>query len=279
MLNSLYNQRGVAKYQPGNLTHSDNYFENCYYPYVAPVYAQTTMLAATFPAASTVLFSITLLATLEVFSGSIIVGATVDSTSITNQINQILPAKYTVSVNTAGNYQFDTGEAGTQGAFNLTFNGTTTTNTLAPSALLNLQVARFVVPVTTNNNTGLGLPDSQVAYRNVALGDSADLLSAGVFVTKDAHSNALRIYDYNEQGRVYPGTTFAGLSRGQIILNPITFIGATDALLVETNVVGDLVGRLTRTPTATTLAIPAGKMRVVSGSTVVGQLIEVKITF
>jgi hypothetical protein len=42
---------------------------------------------------------------------------------------------------------------------------------------------------------------------------------------------------------------------GLIIVQPITSIISTDALFVETNIVNDFVGRITKTSTATTLPL------------------------
>jgi hypothetical protein len=64
------------------------------------------------------------------------------------------------------------------------------------------------------------------------------------------------------------------------VLSAISAINSNLSLFVETAQGGDaLAGRLTATPTATTLAIPQGKLRTMSGSSLTNQLIEVKINY
>jgi hypothetical protein len=280
MLNSLYNSRGVAKYQVGNLTHSDSSQLNCLFPYVTPFYAQTvttTTLAAL--AAANRSYSLTITATQEVFFLTTL--ATTDTVLHLALINQFLPAGITASVNAGGFLVLDTNIAGTQGLFTFTFDATVVPNTTVPVASTPLQAGRFVVPVTDNFNTFLGLPDSQNMYRFPQLGDTADLLAAGVFVVKDGHTNSLKVYDWFEQGRVTAGTSFAGLYRGQIIPDflPNVSVSPTSALFVSTAAGNQ--GKLTGTASGTTLAIPTGKLRVMSGSgtPTVGGLHEVRINY
>jgi len=274
MLNNLYNINGVPKYVVGNLTHSDSHQKNCFFPFTNPIYAQTNIVSpAALVLSSTNSFSLTLTATNEIFIGSIVTSAAALATqadSITSQINQILPYGYTVSYNpTTATFIFNTNVAGVNGLFSIRINNTVTNNTLSPTAVTPLQPGRLVVPVTTNINTALGQHGSQVSYRYPALGDSADVLAAAVFVVRDGHTNILRVYDYFEQGRVLPGNTFAGLDRGIIIpsFNSNASATPTSTLFVETsNAAGLGAGNLTALASATTLAIPSGKLRVVSGA-------------
>jgi hypothetical protein len=283
MLNNLYNNRGVAKYQPGNLTHSDSRHENCFFPYAAPFYASTNFTAG-FASNTTSTVVLTLLSTAETFSFTIFcapTGFVVDSPSIVSQIQQYLPYYYTVRFDPTTNwFIFDTAIAGTRGAFNVTVNGTLFANNTVPGAQTNLTAGRFVVPVTVNFNTANGLPDSLNSYRYPVLGDSQDILAAGVFTIKDGHTNNLLIYDYNETNKIFPGTPFPGLSKGQMVLNAISAINPVSTVFVETLQAGDtLAGRLTNTPTATALQIPQGKLRTVSGSTIPNQLIEIRVNY
>jgi hypothetical protein len=281
MLNSLYNSRGVAKYQVGNLTHSDSRQLNCLFPYTAPFYAQTVVGAGSFTvlAGTNRSYSLTLTATQETFFLSTL--ATTDTALHLSLINQFLPAGLTASVNAAGFLVIDTNIPGTQGLFTFTFDTVVVANTTVPVLTAPLQAGRFVVPVTDNINTYLGLPDSQNMYRYPRLGDSADLLASGVFVVKDAHINALKIYDPFEQGRVTTGTSFAGLFQGQIIpaFNTSSAATPTNQLFVDTVVNNE--GKLTVFASGSTLAIPAGKLRVMSGSNnnSVGGLHEVRINY
>lgn len=281
MLNSLYNSRGVAKYQVGNLTHSDSRQLNCLFPYASPFYAQTLVAAPTFAvlAGSNRSYSLTLTTTQETFFLSTL--ATADTILHLSLINQFLPAGLTASVNNAGLLVIDTNIPGTQGLFTFTYDATVIANTIVPVVTAPLQAGRFVVPVTNNFNTYLGLPDSQNMYRYPTLGDSVDLLASGVFVVKDAHINALKLYDPFEQGRVTPGTSFAGLYQGQTIpaFNPNVSVSPSAALFVDTAVTNE--GKLTGIASGTTLAIPTGKLRVMSGSATptIGGLHEVRINY
>jgi hypothetical protein len=274
MLNNLYNINGVPKYVVGNLTHSDSHQKNCLFPFTNPVYAQTSIvIPASLSLGSTNLFSLTLTATNETFTGTIVtstVALTSQVDSITSQINQIIPSGYTVSYNpNTATFIFNTNVAGISGLFSVRINNTTTNNTLSPTAITPLQPGRLVVPVTTNVNTGLGQHDSQVSYRYPVIGDSADVLAAAVFVVRDGHTNNLSIYDYFEQGRVLPGTTFAGLDRGIIIpsFNSNVSANPVNTLFVETsNAAGLGAGNLTVFASGTTLVIPNGKLRIISGT-------------
>jgi hypothetical protein len=266
MLNSLYNSRGVAKYQVGNLTHSDSRQLNCLFPYTAPFYAQTIVGAAAIGplAATNRNYSLTITATQEVFYLS--TTATTDVNLHLSLINQFLPAGFTASVNTSNFLVIDTNIPGTQGLFTFSVDTIVLTNTTVPVLTAPLQAGRFVVPVTDNISTYLGLPDSQNMYRYPRLGDTADLLASGVFVVRDAHTNTLKLYDPFEQGRVTQGTSFAGLCQGQIIpaFNPSSAATPTNQLFVDTVVNNE--GKLTVFASGSTLAIPTGKLRIMSGS-------------
>jgi hypothetical protein len=281
MLNSLYNLRGVAKYQVGNLTHSDSHQINCYFPFTAPFYTQlitTASFASLFAVAR--VYNFTINATGESFFLQAPVAA--NATEALNLLNQFLPAKFTAAVTSTGFLQIDSGFAGTNGIFTLSIDGTAQINTSIPQTITSLQAGRLVVPVTTNTNTLLGLPDSQNAYRYPALGDSADLLASAVFVVRDGHTNISMLPDlYDAGNKVTAGTSFAGLIRGQIIpeFNPNAGALPTSALFVDTAPGNQ--GKLTAAASATALAIPTGKLRVVSGSigiTVPG-LHEVRINY
>lgn len=280
MLNSLYNLRGVAKYQVGNLTHSDSHQINCFFPFTAPFYTQlitTVSFASLFAVARTYNF------TLPVTGESYFLQAPIaaNATEALNLLNQFLPAKYTAAVTPTGFLQIDSGVAGTNGIFTLAIDGTNQTNTSIPQTITSLQAGRLVVPVTNNTNTLLGLQDSQNSYRYPALGDSADLLASAVFVVRDGHTNTAFYPDYFDQGKVTAGTSFAGLIRGQIIpeFNPNAGALPTSALFVDTAPGNQ--GKLTAAASATTLAIPVGKLRVVSGSTSITTpgLHEVRINY
>lgn len=280
MLNSLYNLRGVAKYQVGNLTHSDSHQINCFFPFTAPFYTQlitTASFASLYSAAR--IYNFTINDTGESYFLQAPVAA--NAAEALNLLNQFLPAKYTAAVTSTGFLQIDTGYAGTQGIFTLSIDGAAQTNTSIPQTITSLQAGRLVVPVTTNTNTLLGLPDSQNAYRYPALGDSPDLLASAVFVVRDGHTNISMYPDYFDQGKVTAGTSFAGLIRGQIIpeFNPNAGALPTSALFVDTAAGNQ--GKLTAAASATTLAIPAGKLRVMSGSSsiTVPGLHEVRINY
>jgi hypothetical protein len=280
MLNSLYNLRGVAKYQIGNLTHSDSHQINCHFPFTSPFYTQlvTTASFASLFAANRV-YNFFLNATGESF----FLQAPISTSSVDalNLINQFLPAKFTASVSPTGFLVIDSGIPGVNGIFTLSIDGVAQTNTSIPANPTSLSAGRLVVPITTNTNTAQGLPDSQNAYRYPVLGDSADLLYSAVFVIKDFHTNLTFYPDFFDANKVTNGTSFAGLIRGQIIpdFNPGAGALGTSALFVETAVAN--AGKLTAAASATTLAIPAGKLRVVSGSTSITTpgLHEVRINY
>ncbi len=274
-ITNFYNANGLGQYQPGNLTRSDSTQVEGFFPFSSPLYAQTTLATSVFPVNTTTPFSITLTATGEFYSGSVTVGATLDTSSVVSQINQLLPALYTAGFNPTTNlFVIDTAIPGTNGIF--TINGSVA-NTTTPANAGFLRAGRFVVPVTNVNDVAAGLRIRGTAYRYPFVGDTASTLAAGVFVIKDAHTNMSRQALAFDIGQVLPGTPFAALTRGEIIVSPITAMSGTSTILVETNIVGDLAGRLTTTSTATTLAIPAGRMQIMSGTTAANQNARLRV--
>lgn len=272
-----YNQYGAPSFQPGNLTRSDYRAINCSFPYPPNSYAQQILLPALFPASSTTVFQISIAATGEVYSGNVVTTAVVDPTSVLFQINQILPGRYMASVNTAGNYVIDSPEIGSFGNFTITVGGVLQTNTPVAAAGV-LKAGRLVVLVTNTIDIGNARRPINNAYRYPALGDNADLMSFAVLTIRDAHINQVRQYLPVDIGLVTAGTTFAGLYQGEMVLSPITAVSGTTPLFVETAVAGDLVGRITATATATTLPLPNGKLRCMSGTSLPNQTGRFRIT-
>lgn len=270
---NFYNEHGLGHYSPGNLTASDSTQVEGILPYGLPLYAVTELAGNTFVVNTTTPFSLTISATGEVYSGFVKVGSVLNTDRVVDQLNQLLPNLHTVSFNpVSGLYIFVTAIPGVAGLFSI--NGTS--NTGVPTNPGVLRAGRLVVPDSTLD-LAVGLRIANTPYRYPVLGDTAETLMGAVLIVKDGHTNYTRQPLMFSVSQVTPGTPFAGLQRGTMVIQPISIINSATPLYVETNTAGDLAGRITAVTTATALALPVGKLHVVSANLAADQLARVRI--
>ena len=271
-----YNNRGVANYVPGCLTHSDSYQETGFFPYTSPIYASTNVPVASFPVSTTTAFTITQNSTQLTSSGNVVVGTVANAQDIANQINGFLLNQYTASV-VGTNIVISTNITGAFGAFTLTVAAATIANTVVPGADSELIAGRFVVPVTNNLDTSLGVYSSEVRYRYPVLTDNAAILASGGFVVYSGQTNKLLNPVTSDDRKVTNGTCFPVLKRGQIIISPLTTLLPANSLFVDTATAN--AGVLANAASATRLAIPVGKIAIVSGTNTARANVEARILY
>jgi hypothetical protein len=259
--------KGVLNAIPGQILESDATNITFLNPLGTPLYASTDVALTNFPANTSVPFVYVNNLNGVTVSGTVVVDATPSGDEILAQLYPILPRHVQVAFNsTTSIFTFTSTIAGADGAFTLTVNTTTIANTVNPGAATTLKVGRIVVPVTTNNDLSVPANDSTRRYRYPVITDTANTLAQAVVVVLSTATNYTRNGGRDTQLIIVPGSTAPGMSKGLICMYPITALTPASTLLVETNTVNDTVGRITGTATATTLALPAGKIFVESGT-------------
>jgi hypothetical protein len=206
----------------------------------------------------------------------VVVGTVANAQAIANQINGFLLNQYTASV-VGTNIVINTNITGAFGAFTLTVGASTIGMTVTPGADSDLIAGRFVVPVTNNLDTSLGVYSSEVRYRYPVLGDTPSILASGGFVVYSGQTNKLLNPAISTDRKVTNGVCFPVLKRGQLIISPATALLATSTLFVDTLAAN--AGVLANAASATRLAIPAGKIAIVSGTNTARANVEAKILY
>lgn len=260
--------RGVLNAVPGQVLESDASIITYLNPLGTPLYASTNVALSTFPASSNVAFTYVNNLTGTTVSGIVVTDATPSGVEILAQLYPLVPRSVEVQFNSlTSNLVFTSTVAGADGAFTLTINGTSITNTVSAGASTTFKVGRILVPVTSNNDLAAPANDSTRRYRYPVITDTANTLAQAVVSILSVATNISRIGGRDTQGLITPGSTAPGLKEGLICLYPITALTPASTLFLETNVVNDTVGRITGTATATTLSLPLGKVYVESGTT------------
>jgi hypothetical protein len=255
---------GVLNAVPGQILESDHQDITYLSPLGSPLYAVTNIGFGAFPINATSPITYTNILTGQTVSGYVTVGAAPDPNAILAALYAIIPRSVSVTAN-AGSLTFTSTIAGTDGNFLITINGGVIVNSSIAGAGTILKAGRFLVPVTNNNDLSVPANDSTRRFRYPVLGDNLQILSQGVFSTLSMANNIIRSGGRDTQGTISPGSTAPGLLHGLICVYPITALSGTSTIFVETNTANDTVGRLTTTPTATTLNLPTNKLFVESG--------------
>ena len=257
---------GVLNAIPGQPLESDHQDITYLNALGSPLYSSTNVGIANFPVNTNVPFTYQNTTTGQTVSGVVPVGAVASSDAILAALYGIIPRSIAVSFSSvSSNFTFTSTLAGAD-VFVITVNGTVFANTVAGAAGTTLKVGRILVPVSLNNDLSIPANDSTRRYRYPVVTDTANTLAQAVVSVLSAATNISRYGGRDGQLTILPGSTAPGLLHGLICMYPVTAFSSTSTILVETNTVNDTVGRLTGTPTATTLAMPLGKMFVESGS-------------
>jgi hypothetical protein len=268
-------QNGVMNAKPGNLTESGSHQRPCLLKF-SNANASLNVAASFFPLNTVTSVTYSQISTGFVQPGFVQVGATLDSRQVVAQLSSFLTG-LTVKLETNGTFTFTAVEPGIGGNATLNINGSVfSLNTVAPA---NIPAGRFLVPETNNFSYAQRRIDQTPGYRLPVLGDSAGALEDMVLLMLDHSSNISRSI-INPDGRQTPGSVRAGMDRGAVLVEPSGIVAGSNALFVETINAGiNLAGKITATPTATTLSIPQGKIFVKSGIQVVGQLAEIRMKY
>jgi hypothetical protein len=257
---------GVLNAIPGQPLESDHQDITYLNPLGSPLYSTTNIGLGAFPLNITSSITYTNILTGQTASGNVTVGAVSDPNAILAALYAIIPRSVSVTYNaTTTVLTFTSTIAGTDGNFLININGSVFGNSSVAGAGTILKVGRFLVPVTNNGDLSVPANDSTRRFRYPVLGDNLQILSQGVFSILSMATNIIRYGGRDTQGTIQPGSTAPGLLHGLICVYPITPLNGSSTLFVETNPVNDNVGRLTATPTATTLALPTNKLFVESG--------------
>jgi hypothetical protein len=284
---NIYSNRGFASMVPGNLVRSDSRSRNCIYRQPVQLYAATAINFNNFGApGSNQTITFTNNTTSEVVSFSYVAPLILSIDNVFNVVAPQVPAGYSVKLNPIGNIEFYSTVPGSLGNFLTTtaLIGTTGNNLVSVAATPPLLVGRFLVPEPNYIEIGAGVRTGSTPFRYPQLGDGVSTISAGVFSIKDAHCNynmSLNGINLQDGGMITAGTPFAGLYRGEMIIQAISQISnPSNQLYVESVNAGTaLQGRITNVPTGTTIAIPNGKLAVIAGATGANALSRISIQY
>jgi hypothetical protein len=267
--------KGVANLRPGNLTESGSRQRAFLHSLPATSATIGNLVFTTYFALNfTNTFTYTNPATGAFQQASVVVGAVLDPRTIIAQLSQQISS---VSFNQISSNAMNivANEFGSTGNFTININGNilngaVTTNLIIPAG-------RIVVPesndLTFINKTG----DRTPRYRLPQLSDNATQLEFCLLTMFDHGSNLIRNI-LNPSGGQTPGSVRAGLESGTMVLDPVQPVIGNSLLFVETISSGiNNAGRITSSPTGTTIPLPNGKLFVKSGTTQIGQLAEVRI--
>lgn len=273
-----FNNANLPNYIPGMVLDSLAQGTTGIYAIPPSNLATVTLASAAVYAPGASVFTITQLLTGDVLT-NVVYQSTIafDPDQTVSQLAQAFNPSYNVSYN-AGNITITSKFPGVLGQF-IVANALGSTASSTPVDALPILPGRIVVPDGTNYATNLPYQGVYVAYPTTT-NATVDTLG-GLYVTGfgDAVSYTPYPYAYNSDGGnagIRVGNRVELYTKANsIVLQSITPVSTVSPLFVETSIAnsGANTGKITATTSASTVALPISRLRVLQGTTVANGLV------
>jgi len=272
-----FNNLNLPNYLPGMVLDSGAMSTTAIYNLPAANYATVSIPSANIYVAGSTQFSIYQQLTGDNLYGVVTQNITaLDPSQTVEQLAQAFNPSYNVSYN-AGQFIITSKFPGLLGQFTVT-NSLGSTPSSAPPDALPILAGRIVVPDGTNFDPLKPYQSTYVSYPTTTNATIDSL--GGLFVTGIGDLVSYTPYPYNNNSD--SNSYVRPLNRVQIytqangfVMQAITPLSTVTPLFVETSIAnfGVNTGKLTATASATTVALPVSRLRIVQGTATAGGLV------